>query len=54
MWGTPDDVISSYSKLAYDGLGNRIDQKTYNAGGDAMWKTPDDRVTNDYDFDLAH
>jgi hypothetical protein len=54
MWGTPDDVISSYSKLSYDGLGNRIDQKTYNAGGDAMWKTPDDRVTNDYDFDLAH
>jgi hypothetical protein len=54
MWGTMDDVIGSYSKTTYDALGNRVDQKTYNAGADSVWKTPDDRVITDADFDLAH
>jgi hypothetical protein len=54
MWGTADDVIGSYAKTTYDAVGNRVDQKTYNAGLDAMWKTADDRITVDSDFDLAH
>jgi len=54
MWGTADDVIANYQKLAYDALGNRTDSKTYLAGPDAMWRTPDDRIVQDFDFDLSH
>lgn len=54
VWGGTDDVISSYMKTTYDTLGNRVDQKTYVAGADNTWKTPDDRVVTDNDFDLAH
>jgi hypothetical protein len=53
MWGTPDDVIANYTKTTYDVNGNRIDQKMYNAGQDAMWKNADDRIITDYDFDLT-
>jgi hypothetical protein len=53
MWGTADDVVINYSKFAYDANGNRIDEKTYSAGPDGVIHTPDDRVFNDYDFDVS-
>ena len=53
MWGTPDDVINRYDTLTYDANGNRLDQKTYVAGPDGMWKTADDRVSADYDFETT-
>jgi len=53
QWNTADDVITSYSKFTYDAAGNRLDQKTYGTGIDGVFKTPDDRVSSDYDYDVG-
>jgi hypothetical protein len=50
MWGTDDDVVSGYVRTSYNGLGNRVDSKTYAVGSDGMWFTADDRVVLDIDY----
>jgi hypothetical protein len=52
VWGTMDDVISSYQKLTYNALGNRTDLKQYAIGPDNMWRTADDRISQDWEFDI--
>jgi hypothetical protein len=53
MWGTADDPVSYYARMWYDANGNRVDSKSYVQGPDGLFKTSDDRVSSDNDFDLT-
>lgn len=52
-WGTADDAIAQYTKYTYDANGNRTDGKTYSAGPDGVFRTGDDRIISDFDFDIS-
>jgi hypothetical protein len=53
MWNTADDVVSYYSRMAYEANGNMKDTKGYSAGPDGILKNADDVVTADGDFDVG-
>jgi hypothetical protein len=53
MWGTADDLVSGYTRTSYNGVGNRVDSKTYSIGADGMWFTADDRVTIDVNYNVS-
>lgn len=53
QWGTADDEVSYYNHVAYEANGNQKDLKYYGRGRDNVFKTADDVVASDLDFDVG-
>jgi hypothetical protein len=53
QWGTADDEVSYYNHVAYEANGNQKDLKYYGRGRDNVFKTADDVVATDIDFDVG-